>query len=188
MTIGAGIGARIHGRYQRTLSRAFFKQPVAMRNAAPVISFTFDDFPRSALHTGGAILRQSGLAGTYYAALGLMGQQAPTGRMFVEDDLTAVLAQGHELGCHTFAHCDAWETEPSTFEASIVENRGALLALMPDFRWRTFSYPLTPPRPLNKLRAASHFACMRGCGQIFNAGVADLNNLFSYFLEQARGR
>ena len=55
MTIGAGIGARIHGRYQRTLSRAFFKQPVAMRNAAPVISFTFDDFPRSALHTGGAI-------------------------------------------------------------------------------------------------------------------------------------
>jgi peptidoglycan/xylan/chitin deacetylase (PgdA/CDA1 family) len=34
---------------------------------SPVISFTFDDFPRSALVKAGAILRERGLAGTYYA-------------------------------------------------------------------------------------------------------------------------
>ena len=54
---------------------------------SPVISFTFDDFPRSALLNAGAILRERGLAGTYYASFGLMGTKAPTGEMFEREDL-----------------------------------------------------------------------------------------------------
>ena len=92
---------------------------------SPVISFTFDDFPRSALLNGGRILHDRGLAGTYYASLGLMGRTAPTGEIFKREDLEELIRQGHELGCHTFDHCDSWETAPAEFEASILRNRDA---------------------------------------------------------------
>ena len=93
---------------------------------SPVISFTFDDFPRSALINGGAILREHGFAGTYYASLGLMGTKAPTGEIFMREDLDELIQQGHELACHTFDHYDSWDTAPSEFEASILRNHEAV--------------------------------------------------------------
>lgn len=179
--------ARVQGRYARTTNRLFFRRPFAISTQVPFISFTFDDFPRSALHTGGAILRSFGLAGTYYASFGLMGKQAPAGAMFVPEDLNALFAQGHELGCHTFGHYDSWKTETGIFEDSIIENKRALSELCPEASFKTFSYPIQPPRIRTKRKVARHFACCRGGGQTFNAGTADLNYLFSYFLEKSRG-
>ena len=40
----------------------------------PVVSFTFDDFPRSALTVGGRVLRAHGWAGTYFTA-GVSGRR-----------------------------------------------------------------------------------------------------------------
>ena len=107
------------------------RRVVRLANTTPMISFTFDDFPRSALHSGGTILEEFGLAATYYAALGLMNAEAPVGRIFSEEDLSEVLARGHELGCHTFDHCHAWKTHPTAFEQSILKNRWALRQLLP---------------------------------------------------------
>src|SRR5947207_11316553 len=92
----------LHGSCQRRAARAFFARPLAVKSPRPIISFTFDDFPRSALHTGGAILERFGVRGTYYASLGLMGRTAPTGPIFLREDLPVLIAQGHELGCHTY--------------------------------------------------------------------------------------
>src|SRR5437660_739930 len=117
------LWTRARGRYQRDTAHFFFTRPFAIKTQVPFISFTFDDFPRSALQTGGAILKRFGLAGTYYASLGLMGKQAPTGTMFLPEDLSIVLEQGHELGCHTFDHCHSWDTKTNVFESSILENR-----------------------------------------------------------------
>src|SRR5205814_3937935 len=94
-------------RYRRWSSRLRHCRRVKMRNPMAYISFTFDDFPRSALATGGAILSHFGMKGTYYASLGLMGQSSPVGPLFSAEDLNGVLIEGHELGCHTYAHCDA---------------------------------------------------------------------------------
>src|SRR4029453_8134627 len=102
-----------------------------MRNREPLISFTFDDFPRSALHVAGRILEDHGIAGTYYVSLGLMGTLTPTGEMFTQDDLTQLLNCGHELGCHTYAHCDAAETTAPQFEQSVIDNREAQRRLIP---------------------------------------------------------
>ena len=158
-----------------------------MRNTVPLISFTFDDFPRSALHEGGAILKRFGLAGTYYASFGLMGQESPTGKIFEAGDLAELVAQGHELGCHTFHHCHSWETRPVRFEESVAENRRALERLLPGRVFQSFSYPISCPRPGAKRRAGRHFACSRGGGQVYNYGTADLNHLSAYFLEKDGG-
>ncbi len=170
----------------RDSARLFFRRPVAIKADAPLISFTFDDFPRSALQTGGAILKHFALGGTYYVSLGLMGKSASTGTMFIPEDLNALLEQGHELGCHTFAHCHSWETEPHAFEKSIIENQRALEKLCPGFSFRTFSYPISPPRAWTKQKVAGYFACCRGGGQTCNVGTADLNYLAAYFLEKSR--
>jgi len=177
---------RVRGRYIRSSARLFFRRPFAIKSQVPIISFTFDDFPRSALHTGGAILKRHGVTGTYYASLGLMGKQAPTGTMFLPEDLKALLEDGHELGCHTFAHCDAWETKPSVFEDSIIENQQALGKLISGASFKTLAYPINVPRARTKPRAAKHFVCCRGGGQIFNVGTADLNYLRAFFLEKSR--
>lgn len=181
-----GLIARLIGKYQRTASRLFFKRMIPMRNTQPIISFTFDDFPKSALHVGGEMLRERGLCGTYYASLGLMDQTTPTGLIFSPEDLGLLIRRGHELGCHTFAHCDSWATTPKSFEDSVEDNRLALGRLEPRARFSTMSYPITCPRPNTKRRVSGRFDCCRFGGQTDNRGTVDLNLVSAYFLEKDR--
>jgi len=118
--------------------------------------------------------------------LGLMGTEAPTGAIFVRDDIKELLEQGHELGCHTFAHCHSWETSPRIFEQSIIKNMRALAEIVPGAAFRSFSYPMTGPRPGVKRTASRHFPCCRSGGQTFNVGTTDLGLLKSFFLEHSR--
>lgn len=178
--------ARLQGRYQRSAATFFSRRPFEISSTRPLISFTFDDFPRSALYTGGAILARYGLKGTYYASLGLMGKGGPTGDIFLPQDLDLLLEQEHELGCHTFSHCDSWDTSSKIFERSVVENSRMLNSLVPGASFRTFSYPISPPHPRTKRTIAHYFDCCRGGGQTFNGGVMDLNYLASFFMEQSR--
>jgi peptidoglycan/xylan/chitin deacetylase (PgdA/CDA1 family) len=186
MIAPAGFWTRVQSRYIRDMAAFAFKRPFRVETSVPYVSFTFDDFPRSALHTGGAILKQFGVAGTYYASFGLMGKQAPTGQMFVAEDAKKLLCDGHELGCHTFAHCDAWKTDPNLFEDSIRKNQSALEALVHGASFKTLSYPINPPRARTKLRVAKHFVCSRGGGQALNVGTTDLNYLRAFFIEKSR--
>lgn len=178
--------SRITGYYQRKVASLSYTRPFLIRPRRPLISFTFDDFPQSALRTGGAILNQFGVAGTYYAALGLMGKSSPSGRVFSAEDLPALFEQGHELGCHTFAHCNSWDTPAEVFEKSLMDNRSALHSLFPDQDFKTFAYPIQVPRPRVKARTAEHFVSCRGGGQRINLGQIDLNQLSAYFLEKSR--
>jgi len=151
-----------------------------------VISFTFDDFPRSALEVGGEILTRFGVTGTYYVSLGLAGKLEPCGEMFLERELAGLVKGGHELGCHTFSHCHSWESDPRAFEDSVLQNAEALRLILPETGFRTFSYPICPPKPMTKTLVARHFLCCRGGGQTFNRGSTDLNQLSAFFLEKSR--
>jgi peptidoglycan/xylan/chitin deacetylase (PgdA/CDA1 family) len=181
------LGERIEGRYRRMSARWRSRRVIAFRSEQPLISFTFDDFPRSALLVGGSILNSYQAAGTYYVAMGLMGKETPTGTMFVKEDLEALLRDGHELGCHTFDHCHPWDTSPEQFEASLIANQRALTALFPQAIFHSMSYPFSVPTPRNKSIAGRMFDCCRGRGDFSNAGTADLNFLSSHFLERKLG-
>lgn len=182
----AELCARVEGRYQRLVGERCHRRDVMMLNQRPLFSFTFDDFPRSALITAGAILNRHGLRGTYYASLGLMGSTAPTGEIFVADDLEALWKQGHELACHTYSHPDTWATSPNELERTVEENARALATLKPGAHFHSFSYPISGPRRETKRRIGRRFESCRGGGQTMNTGVADLNLLKSFFIEKAR--
>lgn len=171
---------------QRRAAHWLARHPFALPPGRPMVSFTFDDFPRSALDVGGAKLERLGLAGTYYVSLGLSGQSSVSGELFALSDLSGLLARGHELGCHTYDHCPAWTTGTPVFEASVLRNRQALHEWMPGAQFSTLSYPISYPRPGTKKRMAGYFSGCRGGGQRFNTGTIDLNYLSAFFLEQSR--
>jgi peptidoglycan/xylan/chitin deacetylase (PgdA/CDA1 family) len=179
------LGSRVHGAFIRRVSRWLGRRPVALRPTRPLISFTFDDFPRSALLTGGAILEQHALHGTYYVAMGLVNQTIATGDIFWRNDLDDLLSRSHELGCHTFDHSPAWESPPDAYESSVIRNVAALSALKQSICPQTHSYPISYPRPSTKRRLSRLFRACRFGGQTSNRGVVDLNALSSFFIEQS---
>jgi hypothetical protein len=169
---------------QRFVSRHFGKRTVSMALPHPIISFTFDDFPVTALTEGASILESHGSFGTYFAALGLLDRSARVGRIASASDLEAVVQRGHELGCHTFSHCHSWRTPPAVFDESVRDNRHALSQLLPGYRFRSLSYPISPPRPRTKRLMEQYFQCCRGGRQTFNSGQTDLNRLNAFFIEK----
>lgn len=176
---------RIGGAYQRRAARWLGRRPFTIPVGRAIISFTFDDFPCSALNVGGAILENYRVAGTYFASLGISGQNSPSGKIFALSDLTKVIERGHELGCHTYAHCPAWATDTASFETSVRRNSQALREQIPEAVFRSLSYPISYPRPATKRSVGRHFCCCRGGGQTFNTDVVDLNYLSAFFLEQS---
>jgi peptidoglycan/xylan/chitin deacetylase (PgdA/CDA1 family) len=189
---------RARERFAVEATRALVRKHLAIQTPVPLISFTFDDFPRSAFLEAGSILTRYGVRGTYYASLGLMGKPSPMGPMFQAEDVPEVLRLGHELGCHTFGHCHSWNTPADVYEQAIVENQKALTQMLPGVTFGTFAYPFSAPRLGVKRVAGRHFSCCRGGGlrarryfphaggQTFNSGVTDLNLLCAVFLEKSR--
>ena len=177
----------VRSKYRRLCADHMFRRTLDTLPQAPLVSFTFDDFPRTALHVAGTMLRRYGFAGTYYTSLGLVGKLDASGEMFKEEDLRLLLDQGHELGCHTFSHCDSSETASGEFLNAIDANAVALQERFPQKTFTSFSFPKSAPRARTKQLVGRRFECCRGGGQTFNAGAIDLNYLRAFFLEQARG-
>jgi len=148
------------------------------------VSFTFDDFPRTALTTGGRILTDHGVRGTYFVSFRLLGSKSPSGRIASIADLESLLQHGHEVGCHTFDHLDGTKVTPVEFERSIHANRAALVDSRLGARFGVFAYPLDGPALPVKRITGPHFAASRWGGQTFNHDVIDLNLLKAYFLDQ----
>ena|ERR1700738_3477530 len=73
-------------------------------NKTPMVSFTFDDIPKSAATTGARLLDEHGARGTFYVSGGVVGSSSPNWEMTDADNILALHARGHEIGCHTFSH------------------------------------------------------------------------------------
>jgi peptidoglycan/xylan/chitin deacetylase (PgdA/CDA1 family) len=179
---------RIRQKTRRMVSARVARRDLAFQLPQPIVSFTFDDFPQNAATVGGRILKDFGVTATYYISVGLMGTTAPTGQIIGREDLPALVSAGHELGCHTFEHCHAWETDARTFARSLDRNQEEIKKLIPTLVFETMSYPISVPSPGIKREAGKRFAGCRGGGQAFNVGVLDRNHLKAFFLEKTRAR
>src|SRR3954463_8778250 len=98
--------SRVKGKCRRTMASHFCRRMMPIKTPVPVISFTFDDAPRTAFTTGGNILGNHGIKATFFVSLGLLGSETEIGPIASADDLRRSVDDGHELGCHTFDHFD----------------------------------------------------------------------------------
>jgi peptidoglycan/xylan/chitin deacetylase (PgdA/CDA1 family) len=121
------INLRPHlGSVRRKLIGSVYSRAVDLGNCGPIVSFCFDDFPRSAYATGGTILKSFGVQGTYYAAIGLMNTANHLGELFCRDDLASLVADGHELASHTFSHVSCRSVSTPTFLSEVEKGRKAI--------------------------------------------------------------
>ena len=178
---------RIYWIYRRSIAKWFCRRMVSIKLATPIISFSFDDAPRTAFCNGGDILKAHGACGTYYISIGMLGSDSPSGVIASQDDLQRAVEVGHELGCHTFDHADPWITKTDRFELSALKNRQALAKILPQTVFTNFAYPLCNPRPTTKRRIGDQYFCCRGGGQTINSGQTDFNLLKAFFLDYRNG-
>lgn len=175
---------RINGKCRRTLATNCCRKLVSIKTPVPIVSFSFDDAPRTAFKTGGSILNSFGAKATYYLSLGLLGQNTEVGKIATLDDLAMSVDEGHELGCHTYDHLDAWYTSKKHYMDSVANNRKVLLSILPNEKFESFAYPKSGATLSVKYELQNDFLCCRGGGQTANIGHFDLNLVKSYFIDK----
>src|SRR6266481_6219728 len=142
-------------RHWKARNRA--KRPARIVRDRAVVSFSFDDFPRSAYERGGEVLRAHGMKSTYYLSMGLMGRDSILGPLADQDTVARVMGGGDEIGCHTFGHVDAWAVSAADFGESIDENADRFARMFPGQRFRSFAYPHGSATPAVKRMVESRF-------------------------------
>lgn len=145
----------------------------------PIVSFTFDDFPRSALTNGASMLEAQNWHATFYVAAGMMGIENHHGKSFSEADLAIVQKNGHEIAGHTFSHLDCATSTPAQVTTEIARNNTALKALGLSAPIEHFAWPYGTATAGHKSALGTHFKSMRGvCSGVMH-NRADLNCLKS---------
>jgi len=159
---------------RKRIAQRLSRKPASRVSPLPIVSFTFDDFPRSAFTVAGAMLMESGLRGTYYASMGLMGQQTIRGENCRAADLQTLVEQGHELGCHTFSHLYCLRATASEVRRECEQNRLAAADVLGGYRLRNFSFPSGVATRTTKSELASTYDSCRTVEHGINRSPVDL--------------
>ncbi len=161
----------------RRAARHTRSKPLAMRNTAPLVSFTFDDVPDSAYTNGAAVLDRHGLHGTFFVASGTCGSMDTHWRVIGEDQVRALHGGGHEIGCHTFSHVRVEDLDARRMEEECGQNLRRLRELCPGIAVTNFCYPFGRASLPRKVQLQKRFDSCRGVYEGINAGTADLGML-----------
>lgn len=174
-TPSGGLIAKLGRHWTRLAAQA--RMSVDLDHA--VVSFSFDDFPRSAATTGAAMLERHGWRGTYYASAGFAGTDTHHGAMFDAADLQRLSDAGHEIGCHTHSHLDGSRIDEAELLADIERNERGLRELGYDGPLDSFAYPYGVATPSLKRMLSGRFSSLRGVEAAINRGRCDRSLLKS---------
>jgi peptidoglycan/xylan/chitin deacetylase (PgdA/CDA1 family) len=154
-----------------------YRKAMRLQEVGPVVSFTFDDFPRTAYTVGGAILKSLGVRATFYTALGLMNTTNHSGEQFRLDDLHCLIADRHELASHTFHHVSSRNTSARAFVTEVLEGRSAMQHMPGLSVSDNFAYPFGAVTALAKRAVGKKMLSCRGIYHGVNGPLVDLNLL-----------
>ncbi|MBX3511564.1 MAG: polysaccharide deacetylase family protein [Hyphomonadaceae bacterium] len=178
------LAARVGRALNERFTRRWAPDAIPSRLSAPVVSFSFDDFPRSALTVGGALLKAQGALGTYFAAGRFAGVCEGGIDYFTDDDVRQATEDGHEIGCHTFGHVRLPHAATAEIEATLAENAAYVRRIAPETELTSFAYPFGHVSPTRKAMMGRRFPVCRGIWPGVNAGRIDMAQLRAVPLEQ----
>jgi peptidoglycan/xylan/chitin deacetylase (PgdA/CDA1 family) len=182
----SSLAAKVTGMALRFVARQFRSKPLALRNAPPVVSFTFDDVPASACEMGADILERHGARGTFYVSGGGCGTVSPGGPLRASiDQLRTIWANGHEIGCHTYSHPAVRHMSLDELGSELDRNQSVLKNINSDIVVRNFAYPYGDMSVRTKRYLEVRFDSCRSGHAGINTVVADLGSLNAWPLENA---
>jgi len=166
------LGAKLKRRMVPLTARRVLKP----RIERPIVSFSFDDCPKSVIENAIKPLAQENWRSTVYIAMGLCGTTNHLGLHMNADDVKSLHENGHEIADHTFNHIDATQHSLKDFIADIERNQAALNAcdITPS---QTFAYPYGQATTGVKLALANKFKGSRGINSRESSEDIDLNQI-----------
>lgn len=153
------------------------RREVRFALSKPIVSLTFDDFPRSAITHGAKPMHEHGWTGTFYTSAGMAGLTNHHGEQFHREDLMWLEARGHEIAGHTLDHTDCTKLERDALLLQIDRNKAALKAMGVRGPINGFAYPFGAANPVLKQELSRKFKAIRGIQDGVHIGRADLNEL-----------
>lgn len=161
----------------RRIARWSRAAPAIVVPDRPVVSFTFDGFPKSALAGADRIEAHGGRAG-FYASTSLMGRTDPAmGEMFDAATLAGLIARGHEIGAYTHTHVDCARGTREAVEKDVGANLVALEGAGHAMTVASFAWPCGEASFAARRWAADVFATARGGLPGVNRGEVDRSQL-----------
>jgi len=175
------------GRKYRSVTSHWFARQTKQLPEGRYISFCFDDFPQSAVLTAGPALEKYGWKATWYACGVLMNTHSPVyGKMFTGDDLKQLVAQGQDIGCHTYHHIDCAQASAETLQEEQAYNHAVFHAHgVPQIQ--SFAFPFGSSTVRSKQLMAKLVPALRGVQTGLNRGRVDLHMLKACGIQQDRG-
>src|ERR1700709_751387 len=164
-------------RFSHRMAMHLRVEPFALRNATPMVSFTFDDVPKSAATVGAAVLEAHDAHGTFYVIGSQVGTSSPLWDMVDGEDGVALHRQGHEIACHTFSHKRACDLDAETLSTEIARNQRYLRSLDASIRIENLPYPFGYGSFVRKRQLKTIFKSCRSIVPGVNSGSVDLQFL-----------
>ncbi len=150
------------GKVRRELSVLRHKRPVIRAPDRPMLSFSFDDVPLSAVDGAAGVLEAAGARGTFYICGRYAGGEDDELAPYADwASLRTLSENGHEIGCHTFSHRNVAQAGSGEIIAELDRNRQSFADHdLPDPT--TFAYPFGDISAQAKATINSRFALLRG--------------------------
>jgi peptidoglycan/xylan/chitin deacetylase (PgdA/CDA1 family) len=164
-------------------ARTWKVRTVRLRGNRPVASISFDDFPKDSWTVAGPVMARHGVRGTYYTAGGFCGRTVEGTEFYDEGDLKALVAAGHELACHGFAHQPTPSLTTEELAADAERNREFLKPFLNGDAPVSYAFPFGRVSVRTKRFYAPRFSSVRGVHPGINAGRVDLAQLNTVSLE-----
>lgn len=172
---------RMRGKLGRGVAQLVYKKQAVFPTDRRVVSFSFDDFPRTAVKTGARILESYDANGTFYIALGLVGRDCPVGEIATHEDIISLAKAGHEIGGHTFSHLDCSRKSSQIIQKDCLKNKQLALEIG-NLSLQSFSYPFGGVDPNCKRIIRGLYNTARTTYPRLNVGTIDLAGLGSIAL------
>lgn len=169
-------------RASRIAARHLYQARLPLTGPTGVVSFTFDDAPASACSTGAQVLEQHGVRGTFYIAGGLTDKDEEGHPCHSRAHLVSLLASGHELGCHSYAHIPCGTLSAQALNDELDRNALFLAGVGVDTATLNFAYPFGAYSLGAKRVTREHFRSSRITGGGPHIGHADLQMLKTFRL------
>lgn len=178
---------RVLEKLDRESARFVFKKPAFFPTDRRVVSFSFDDFPYTAIENGARILEENDARGTFYISLGLAGLDSPVGPIATYQDVIALAQRGHEIGGHTFGHLNCARISSKAIHDDCLRNK-QVASEIGGILLQSFAYPFGGIDPASKRVVGKLYGSARLTTPRINRGSIDLAALGSVELYRNTGK
>lgn len=171
------VGSSAAFRGTKQWCEQFPAELVELPEELKVVSFTFDDFPASAVHNGSEILETYGARGTYYACMSMCRESSepnPSGDYFHPENLERLAQGAHELACHSFDHPSLLTASNQQIVDTIEANAKALFDVIGTRFSPHFAFPYGLFRPNTRQLLSRYFRSLRTIHSGPHHGSVDL--------------